>query len=750
MNKRLLVFCALVLSVLSASAAGKKLTDYVNPFLGTATLWEESDLQYVRQRKSRTWGGETFPGASVPFAMIQCSPVTMYRSGSGYQYEDSTICGFAHTNKGHWNLLHVPVMPVSGRSLNVDDFASAFSHDNEEAHPGYYRVHLDRYDVDAELTTTLRCAIHRYTFRQRGPKRVIFDLGHTNNQVRDWSINQTGIAEFSGNQNAEGNIFFVGQTSKPIRDIKIVPGRRNTVAVMEFLDSDEPCTIEIKMGFSFVWGGAQDNFDIELNKGHKTFDQVRQEADDTWEQLLSKIQVEGNDRHMRLFYSCFYRSMLWPALRSDCNGDYTDAQGNIVHQTTLDHPDESRSCMQGMDANYGSHHRHTWKTGGINHYYTDPSFWDDYRNKLILMGLISPKVATDVIMSCIDRGEKRGGYMPTFFHGDHASAFVAGSWLRGINDFPLDRAYKLLLKNATVPGRGGRPYLDEYLKNGWIAEKDTTHVPFYDEYKAAVTKTIEYAYDDYATALVARQLGDKANERMLLKRSMNYKNVFDPSTGFYRGRIADGSFIEEFDPYYAYFAYQFREANAWQSLFYAPHDPQGVVKLYGSKKKVEQKLDSLFSEPWRGYEVENLTGFIGNYCHGNQPGHSQPYMYYFVGRQDKCQAVLDSIMNHYYDMGADHLALAGMDDAGEMSSWFVFNAIGLYTYSPADPEYLVTVPLFNTVDFTLANGKKLQVRREGTGRKISRITFNGKSIQGWWLRDKMLKGGGTLKVITTK
>lgn len=340
--------------------------------------------------------------------------------------------------------------------------------------------------------------------------------------------------------------------------------------------------------------------------------------------------------------------------------------------------------------------------------------------------------------------------MPTFFHGDHASTFVSGAWLRGLHGFDLQRAYKLLLKNATVPGRGGRPYLDEYLKQGWIAEKDTTDVPYYDEYKGAVTKTLEYSYDDYATALIAKILGDKSNYKMLMEHSKYYKNVFDASTGFYRGRIADGSWIKDFDPYYPYFQYMYRESNAWNNLFYAPHDIKGMMGLYkNDKKKVEGMLDTMFREPWRGYEVENLTGFIGNYCHGNQPGHSIPYVYYFCGKQEKSQAVLDSLMNNYYDMGDDHLALAGMDDAGEMSSWFVFNAMGIYTYSPADAEYLVTVPLFNKITVNTP-ARKFCIKREGEGQKISKITVGGKQLKGWFAQDADFRKGKDLVVQVKK
>ena len=449
----------------------------------------------------------------------------------------------------------------------------------------------------------------------------------------------------------------------------------------------------------------------------KSFEQVCADADKEWEQLLSRIQVKGGtERQKGLFYSTLYRSFLWPSLRSDCNGDYVDMLGKVVNN-------------------------------GFR-YYTDPSFWDDHRNKLVLLGLISPDVAVDVIKSITDKGEKRDGFMPTFFHGDHASTFISGTWRRGIHDFDLERAYKLILKNATVAGRNGRRYMDEYLERGWISDKDTTNLPFFNEFKGGVQKVLEYSYDDYATAQVAKILGDKENYEFLMRQSQNYKKMFDPSTGFYRGRIDDGSWYKDFDPYYPYFQHMWREANAWNVLFYPPHDPKGVIGLYPSKKAVEAKLDSLFSEPWRGYEVENMTGFIGQYCHGNQPGHNIPYTYYFIGKQEKSQYYINMILDRFYDMGKEKLAYAGMDDAGEMSSWYVFNAIGLYTYSPADPEYIVTVPLFDEVRFTLSNGKVFTIRKSGNGAKITSIRYDGKKLNGWFFQDSDMKKGKVLTIST--
>lgn len=721
---RTYLFTLLLLVGLSRSVTcAQGLTQYVNPFMGTTTLWTPEELGFVPTPGVRQWGAETFPGAALPNAMVQLTPVTKYRSGSGYQYEDSLIYGFAHTSKGHWNLLHLPILPVTvDGAYHPDNYASLFSHEREEAHPGYYRVHLDRYNVDAELTTTLRCGYHRYTFRRGDDWRLLVDITRSNNRPRRWDIKKCDDGRsFEGFQDGEGRIYFYAMCSEDINSVELEKDSGQPVAVVRFnvprllSRGDEAVPegllvgrlLEVKIGFSFVSiDNARENLFAEL--GGKSFDEVRQEADKTWEDVLGHIQVEGGtEAERRMFYSTLYRTFLFPHLRSDVN-------------------DESRN-------------------------YSNPSFWDTYRNKLILLGMISPDVANDIIRSCIVRGERRGGYMPTFFHGDHASTFVAGSWLRGIRDFDLKRAYALMLKSATVPGRGGRPYLNEYLERGWIAEKDTVNVPTGDEYKGAVTKTVEYAYDDYATALVAGELKDKKNKKLLLQHSQNYKNLFDPSTGFWRGKVlrdGKGVWIEDFRPNYPYYQYMYREADAWNSLFFAPHDPKGMIALYPSKEAVERKLDSLFTTPCGGYEAFNLTGYLGSYCHGNQPGHSLPYTYYFVNRQEKAQHVLNILMHDYYGMGKEGLAYAGMDDAGEMSSWYVLNAIGLYTYSPADPEYIVTVPLFDRVHFTLGNGQSFDIVREGNGEKIKQITIGGKRLKGWFVKHKDLAKGKELRIVT--
>jgi predicted alpha-1,2-mannosidase len=689
--------------------AEKRVVDYVNPFLGTATLWDSKDIGYTPTH--RTWGAEVFPGASLPNAMVQLSPVTKFGSGSGYQYEDPTIQAFTHTSKGHWNLCHIPLLPATGE-FTPDDYSSPYSHKNESARPGYYQVYLERYGVNAELTTTLRCGFHKYTFKPGQPKKLIADLSIANERVRRWDIAQDGDNVFTGFQQTGERMYFYAVSSHKIQSIESMTQGRKTISVVHFADAEG--TLELQIGFSFVsLANAKDNLDKEMLG--KSFQQVRDEATATWQRLLSKIQVTGGTERQRgLFYSTLYRSFLWPALRSDVNGEFTDRDRNVVNK-------------------------------GFR-YYTEPSLWDDYRNKLVLLGMLSPDVTVDVIKSLIDRGEKTG-FMPTFFHGDHAAPYIAGTYLRGIRGYDVKSAYNLLLRNATVEG-GTRPHITEYMEKGYISEPDIKNPNVETKAAAGVTKTLEYAYDDYAVALLAKELGDTANYEMLMKRTGNYKNMFDPATGLMRGRLANGEWIKDFDPTYPYYEYMYREANAWQSSFFAPHDPQGLIGLYPSKEAFEKKLDELFSIPWGGVEAYNFSVFIGQYCHGNQPDHGFPYMYYFVDRQDKAQAILNKIMDEFYDMGKEKLAYAGMDDAGEMSSWYVFNAMGFYPFSPADPEYIVSVPLFDKIVIEMGDTVNWTIVRDKPGSRITKITYNGKTLDGYFISHQDLMKGKTLVIST--
>jgi predicted alpha-1,2-mannosidase len=655
-----------------------------------------------------------FPGASVPNAMVQLSPITKFGSGAGYEYENPKIYAFAHTNKGHWNLCNIPILPVSGE-VNPDDFASTFSHATESAHPGYYQVLLERYNINAELTSTLRTGFHRYTYKDASAaKKLVVNMAVSNERIRDWKIEQDGDHAFKGYQRFSEKIYFYAVSNYGIQQIERLKGSKAELPVVDFETGSKP--VEIRIGFSFVsTENAKENLEKEL--GAKSFETVKAEAHATWEKLLGKITVTGGtERQKMLFYSCLYRSFLWPALRSDVNGEYTDEKGNVA-----------KADFQ---------------------YYTLPSLWDDYRNKLVLLGMLSPDVATDVIRSLIDRGDKTG-FIPTFFHGDHAAAFIAGSYLRGLHGFDVKDAYRLLLRNATVEG-GTRPHIAEYMKKGYISEIDIENPKVETVGSAGVTKTLEYAYDDYAVALLAKELKDDPNYALMMQRSKNYKNMFDPSTGLMRGRLENGEWIKNFNPQFPYYEYMYREANAWESSFFAPHDTEGLIGLYKSKADFEKQLDQLFTIPWNpNYIAMNINSFIGQYCQGNQPDHGFAYLYYFVGKQEKSQAILNTIMDRFYGMGKDGLALSGMDDAGEMSSWYVFNAIGFYPYSPADPQYIVSVPLFDKVAFQLDGNKVFTITKKGTGNRITSLTYAGHKMNGYFLPHSELAKGKEL-VITTK
>jgi len=706
-------FVAIILFLAGALSlqADKQLVTYVNPFLGSAPLTKFEDIGF--HPPWRVWAGLTFPGASLPNAMVQLSPITKFGSGAGYEYENSTIHAFAHSNKGHWNLCHIPILPVTGE-VDPNDFGSAFDHKNESAHPGYYQVFLERYGINAELTTTLRCGYHRYSFKDGQDKKLVLNLAVSNERVRGWKIEQDGDNAIKGFQQAGEKVYFYAVANHKIKNLATLKGKKDDLSVVEFVAATN--ALEIKLGLSFVsTDNAKANLEQEL--AGRSFAQVREDASRTWEALLSKIKVTGGtERQKGIFYSCLYRSFLWPALRSDVNGEFLDEGRKVVKKDFQ--------------------------------YYTIPSLWDDYRNKLVLLAMLAPKVTEDVIQSMIDRGEITG-FMPTFFHGDHAAPFIAGSYLRGLRGFDVTSAYQLLLKNATVENRRARPHVAEYIRKGYVSTPVVENPGVETKARAGVTKTLEYAYDDYAVALLAKELNDEPNYETMMKRSGNFTNVFDSSTGLMRGRLENGDWVTPFDPQFPYYEYMYREANAWQSSFFAPHDTKGLIKLYKGEADFENQLDRLFSLPWNPNHIAmNINSFIGQYCHGNQPDHSFPYLYTFIGRPEKSQAILDTIMDRFYDMGEDRLALCGMDDAGEMSSWYVFAAMGIYPYSPADENYIVSVPLFDEVSMQLA-GNTFTIVKGNSGKKITDITYDNRKIDGYFVPHRELVKGKKL-LITTK
>ncbi|MBG6235579.1 putative alpha-1,2-mannosidase [Pedobacter sp. CAN_A7] len=725
MRNQLRIFISTVAIVLLASTAGRSqapvFTKYVNTFIGTAPLTDPKILGYELPEGWRSWAGLTFPGSSMPNAMVQLSPMTAYGSGAGYEYEDTVIYGFTHTNKGHWNLCNIPILPVSNpgknsAALNKDSkFGSTFSHQKESATPGFYQVYLEDYDVNVSLTSTLRAGYHKYEFKNNKARQILFDLAKANNKVSNWNIEKVGSSVLQGYQQTGEKIYFYAQLNTAIESLDIPEkGKPNGYAMVKLADGNKD-PVELKIGLSFVSiENAKQNLKAEI--GDKSFAAVVTEGTQKWETLLSTIQVKGGtEKQKQMLYSSLYRSFLWPALRSDVNGQFTDAKNNLAK----------------ADFNY----------------YTEPSLWDTYRNKDVLLGMISPQVTVDVIKSMKDVGEKTG-FIPTFFHGDHGASSITGAYLRGIDDFDVQATYKLLLRNANLPN-GARPHITEYIEKGYIAELDIANPHVETKGTAGVSKTLEYAYDDYSLAQMAKKLGDTTNYRILMARSKNYKNVFDPGTKFMRGRLKNGDWIKNFDPQYPYYEYMYREANAWQMSFFAPHDMKGLIALYGGAKGFEAKLDSLFTVPWNPKHIaRNVESMIGQYCHGNQPDHEAPFSYHFIGKPEKSQKIIDTILNTLYGIGDDGLALSGMDDAGEMSAWYVFTALGLYPFSATDAEYIVTAPLFDEVKWRASNGKMVTISKPGKGRAISSIKVNGKTIDGYFVSHDVFLNGGDIEIDT--
>ncbi len=714
-----------------------KITSYVNPLIGTTVLTDSALLGY--NPPWRTWNGLVGPAATVPFGMVQAVPVTTYGSGSGYEYEVNTIKAFAQTSGTDWGQLNVPIMPLEGKNFTADDFASAYSHKNETAHPGYYGVLLDRYKIKTEVTATKRCAFYRFVYLGGTDKKLAFDLVHSGGGSSSWNIKQVGDNIVTGQQ---GNLYFYAVLNSKIKSLDIYKRNPNQpdiprsgqgaggqqklsgnidIPIATFENSNKP--LELKISLSRVSAaGAKANYEAEI--ANKSFEQVYKDADETWEKNLSKVKVTGGtDKQKEMFYSCLYRQFWYPSITSDADGKIALYE----RRRQIDGvPHVPKDTIPGFDT------------------YSGPGLWDVFRTQLVVLDMLRPDVSNNVIKSMILDGQ-RTGFLSTSFHGDFGSSYITGAYLRGVKDYDAKKAYQLMLNNANTPTgdgvRGPRPHNAQYLQLGYVPEVNIPDATTETKSTAGTTKTLEYAYSDYSIALMAKALGEEAMHNTMMKRSENYKKVFDPQTEFMRGRLADGNWVSPFKPSYPYYEYMYREANAWQASFFVPQDTKGLISLYKSPKDFELKVDSLFSIPWGGYAKDNLSVFLGQFCMGNQPDFGYPYLYYFVNKPEKSQAILTKLLSDYYGMGPEGLALAGMDDYGSLTGWYVFNAMGIYPYSPTDPEYIISVPIFERVEMQLGNGKTFTINKKGSGKNIDKLSIGDNLLNGWLVQyDDMLKG----------
>jgi predicted alpha-1,2-mannosidase len=729
-------------------------TEYVNPFIGTSKM------------------GHVFPGATAPFGMVQLSPQTnfevmfkddgsynsnTYEYCAGYQYRDSTIIGFSHTNlsgTGHADLGDFLVMPTTGdivleplQSKNGEKgFYSEFSHDKEEASPGYYKVNLNSYNIEAELTASDRVGFHQYTFPKSDDAHIILDLvyniyHHDNKNV--WTfIRVENDSLVTGYRQTKGwardkKVFFAMSFSKPFKsyghkkydDVKYDGFYRRFNQEENFpeiagkdirayfnFDTEEGERIKIKFALSSVsTEGALNNLMAEIP--HWNFDKTRTETKAKWNKELSKIEVIAlNDGDKVNFYTALYHTNLSPILYEDVDGQYRGLDQN-VHQSE----------------------------GFTN--YTVFSLWDTYRALHPLFNITQPKRNNDMIKSMLaHHDESVHNMLPIWSHyanenwcmiGYHATSVIADAMAKNVGDFEKERALQASVNTANVRYFDG---LGDYIDYKYVPD-DKSH--------SSVSKTLEYAYNDWCIAQMAEQVDNVSVKEEFTKRSEYYNNVYDPKIGFMRPKLADGTFREDFDPMDTH-GQGFIEGNAWNYGLYVPQNIDKMILMMGGKEQVSEHLDSLFTIDIADKYIaqhEDITrdGIIGNYVHGNEPGHHIPYLYNWTGHPEKTQERVRMIMRTMYVPTVD--GLCGNDDAGQMSAWYIFSSLGFYPVTPGSTYYALGSPLIKEAKIHLDNGNELIIKVKNQSNKnvyVKSVTINGKKLTGTLLSHQDIMNGGEI------
>ena len=732
----------------------KDYTQFVNPFIGTSKM------------------GHVFPGATTPFGMVQLSPQTnfqvmfhedgsynkeTYEYCAGYQHKDSTIIGFSHTNfsgTGHSDLGDFLLMPTIGNlvldPLETPDgkkgFYSTFLHNHEEASPGYYSVKLDSYNIQAELTASDRVGFHQYTFPKSDNAHIILDMvynvyHHDNKNV--WTfIRVENDSLITGYRQTKGwardkKVFFAAKFSKPFKsyghkkydDItydgfyrrfkqdKNFPemAGKNLRAYFNF-DTEDGEQIKIKFALSNVSSaGALKNLEAEIP--HWNFNKTFEETSNKWNNELSKIEVETLTEDQKIaFYTAMYHTSLSPILYEDLDGQY-----------------------RGLDQNI-----HT-SEGFTN--YTIFSLWDTYRALHPLFNIIQPKRNNDMIKSMLAHQEQSvHGMLPIWSHyanenwcmiGYHATSVIADAIAKDVGNFDINLALDASVATANVDYFEG---IGDYKKLHYVPD---------DRSLSSVSKTLEYAYDDWCIAQIAKKAGNTSIEKEFLERSEYYNNVYDPTFGFMRPKLSDGTFRKDFDPMDTH-GQGFIEGNAWNYGLYVPQNIDKMVSMMGGKERLTQHLDSLFTMEIADKYIEkheDITrdGIIGNYVQGNEPGHHIPYLYNWTGHPEKTQARVRMIMDTMY--GPTVEGLCGNDDAGQMSAWYIFSSLGFYPVTPGSPYYALGSPMVKEAIIHLDNGKTLKIIAKNQSKEnvyVNKVTLNGKSVDGSLISHQDLMEGGEL------
>ncbi len=726
MNKyscALLIFA--LINLLSCKESQKnKLTDYVNPFIGTGGH------------------GHTYPGATVPFGMVQLSPdtrLTGWDGCSGYHYSDSIIYGFSHTHlsgTGVSDYGDILLMPTTGKvnftsgyvnehTKTADGYGSTFKKSSEKATPGFYSVFLDDYKIKAELTASARCGVHKYTFPKNKEANIIIDLTHRdevlNSKIEILSKTEVQGFRISKAWAKEQYIYFYATFSKEIENYESlindsILGKEkhyegNKIKTVLKFNTEDKEEITVRVGISAVSvDGAKKNLEKEVGK--KTFDEIKQAAETLWNNELNKIIVEGGGETQKtIFYTALYHSLVVPNIFQDVDGKYrgTDLQ---IHEAAK------------------------------NTNYTIFSLWDTYRSTHPLYTIIQQKRTLDFINTFLRQYEQMGS-LPVWelagnetgcMIGYHSVSVIADALAKGINNFDKEKALAAMIKSSKADKLG----IPEQIKYGYI--------PSNLEHES-VSKTLEYAYDDWCIAQTAKIMNKADVYAEYIERAQYYKNIFEPKTGFMRGK-RDACWMQNFDPKEVNF--RFTEANSWQYSFYAPQDISGLIQLLGGAEKFDKKLDKLFnaSNKTTGRGQVDITGLIGQYAHGNEPSHHIAYLYNFAAKPWKTQEMVAKICREMYTDKPD--GLIGNEDCGQMSAWYIMSAMGFYPVTPGTDYYVIGSPIFDKVTIHLENGKKFIITAENKSKDnfyIKSAELNGKNYTQSYIKHQDIVSGGRLDFV---
>lgn len=726
----LLFLCSCSKHVGTSAVDATKLYLLVDPFIGTGAH------------------GHTYPGVSSPHGMVQLSPDTRWEGWdacSGYHYSDNSLYGFSHTHLSGTgcndlsDLLFIPIVDVEQFRDSIAQPSlpkQSFVHSDEEAHAGYYSVKLGS-GIRAELTTTPMVGAHRYTFPSDKDGFVVIDLvSIKGDRMRGASLQVHSDTEVSGYQITDGwvenqQVYFYAKFTSPFVGAELyldgvlspdMSAEGDSVrGILTFGQSNAPVEVFVGISMSSV-EAAKANLESDLKQisTEPTFDEVKARCEQEWNRQLSKVLVsKGKKENLITFYTALYHSLLTPNRTSDADGSY-----------------------RGMDNQI-----HKVETGRIG--YSTFSLWDTYRALHPLMTLLDHQQVQDYVASMMSMYDESGelpiwplasGETRTMI-GYHAVSVIADAYLRGITKGMQIDEHKMLqamVASSLINQKGAY----EYDRFGMIPANRRNE---------SVSCTLEYSYDDWCIAQVAHAMANTAAYGRYNQRAQNYIHLFDGATSFFRGRNEDGSWGADFNPYDV--SRDFTEANAWQYRFGAQHDVYGMIQLYGGEERFAEALDALFGEHPDAPEVDlqDITGLIGQYAHGNEPSHHIAYLYNYVDQPWKTQALTRRILEEQY--GATPEGIAGNEDCGQMSAWYVFTAMGMYPVTPGAGEYVLTTPLFEEVTVTLANGKKLSIRANNPDKNkyIKSVALNGKMLDRLYVTyDELMEGGELSYNLTNK